>query len=259
MSSTNPLTIQKQRAGSGSPGKSTLYLIHDGSGTVANYTKLEKLEYDVYGIQDPKFMTSQPWTGGIVEMARHYASLIQKTTPCGRIVLGGWSFGGLVAVQVAYELRNHQTLEVQGLILMEVIYPSVGQAEDDGSAWPGLSAIRSFAVRDRVTKSVKQSGSMMNAWKPPRWDLAADSGSQEGKIPAVVLLRAKGQEVSENPHALRFNALRKQRFLGWEDYRSDFVTKLFDIEGSHLTLFEKEHIPSLTATMKVALEFLESR
>ncbi|KAF4818957.1 Thioesterase AMT4 [Colletotrichum siamense] len=248
---SNPLTLQKRRIKSSSPDNVALYLIHDGSGTIANYTKLGNLDCDVYGIQDPHFASSQPWGGGVVEMAKHYVSLIEKTTPRGKVVLGGWSFGGLIAFQLAYELRNHATLQVQGVLLMEVIYPSLAQAEDDGSAWPGLSAIRSPAVREKVTKSIVQSGAMMNAWKPPTWQPPA-------ALPAVVLLRAKGKEVSENPHALRFNSLREQRFLGWEDYPDDLITRMFELEGSHLTLFEQEHIYSLTATTKLALRFFES-
>lgn len=49
-SRTAPLTIQKRRAGPGAPAKAKLYLIHDGSGTVANYTKLQSLDCDVFGM-----------------------------------------------------------------------------------------------------------------------------------------------------------------------------------------------------------------
>ncbi|KAL2060535.1 hypothetical protein VTL71DRAFT_9176 [Oculimacula yallundae] len=240
---SNPLTIQKRRSltGNGVP----LYLVHDGSGTVANYCKLGSLDCDVFGIQDPHFMTSEPWVGGMLEMAKHYVALIEKTTPRGKIVLGGWSFGGLVAVQLAHELRSHSTLEVQGIILMEAIYPSIPEGNQDVSAWPGLSAIRSAAVREKVTKSITQSSHIMDTWSPPAW-VSKDLGvtlSAEARTsqPTVVLLRGMKDDVPDNTYAVRFNRLRKQPLLGWEEYKSGFITKVFEIEGSHLTLFETEN------------------
>lgn len=50
VSPTAPLTLQKRRAGPCTPAKAKLFLIHDGSGTVANYTKLQNLDCDVYGM-----------------------------------------------------------------------------------------------------------------------------------------------------------------------------------------------------------------
>lgn len=49
-SPTAPLTLQKRRAGPCAPAKAKFFLIHDGSGTVANYTKLQNLDCDVYGM-----------------------------------------------------------------------------------------------------------------------------------------------------------------------------------------------------------------
>lgn len=50
LSPAAPLTLQKRRAGPNAPAKAKLFLIHDGSGTVANYTKLQGLDCDVYGM-----------------------------------------------------------------------------------------------------------------------------------------------------------------------------------------------------------------
>lgn len=36
-------------------------------------------------------MTSQPWPGGVAEMATQYAKMIQKASPNSAVVLGGVS------------------------------------------------------------------------------------------------------------------------------------------------------------------------
>lgn len=149
--------------------------------------------------------------------------------------VSGWSFGGLVAVQTAYELsRSSPTVRVQGVILMETVFPSTPQAGDYGTSWPGLAAIRSPVVREKVTKSIAQSVHLMDTWTPPAPPWSDDL--------AVVLLRAKGWESTDNENAARLNGLRKQRYLGWEDYAPDFVTRLMEVEGSHLTMFDEPNV-----------------
>lgn len=116
LSPAAPLTLQKRRAGPNAPAKAKLFLIHDGSGTVANYTKLQSLDCDVYGMyvltafehrrsrilhthptdttfffgsQDPRLMTSAEWLGGVAEMATQYAQMISKAAPNSAVILGG--------------------------------------------------------------------------------------------------------------------------------------------------------------------------
>lgn len=149
----------------------------------------------------------------------------------------GWSFGGLVAVQTAHALRTHYpSIHVQGVLLLETVFPSTPQAGHYGTAWPGLAAIRSPAIREKVTKSIVQSVHLMDRWTPP----PAASRWFEGL--AVVLLRAKGWEGTDNENAARLNGIRKQRYLGWEDYDAEFVTSLMEVEGSHLSMFDDQNV-----------------
>lgn len=117
---------------------------------------------------------------------------------------------------------------------METVFPSTPQAGDYGTAWPGLAAIRSPVVREKVTKSIAQSVHLMDTWAPPAPPWSDDL--------AVVLLRAKGWESTDNENAARLNGLRKQPYLGWEDYAPDFVTRLMEVEGSHLTMFDEPNV-----------------
>lgn len=68
-----------------------LILIHDGGGTIRNYSRLRSLQRPVYAIPDPTFNTDQSWERGISQMAEVYSALIQKKLVAGQVLLGGMS------------------------------------------------------------------------------------------------------------------------------------------------------------------------
>jgi pimeloyl-ACP methyl ester carboxylesterase len=102
-----------------------LVLIHDGGGTTAGFWALGRLQRDVYVVHNPHFWSGQSWEGGIDEMARHYLGLIRKRGIKGRIVLGGWSLGGFLALAIARMVAASRTqggsdaLEIAGLLLVD--------------------------------------------------------------------------------------------------------------------------------------------
>lgn len=80
----NPTQLQN------SPGNAVpLFLIHDGGGTIFNYSMLGSLGRIVYGIHDPRFESDNGWAGGIIEMAQEYITYIRTVKKTGPILLGG--------------------------------------------------------------------------------------------------------------------------------------------------------------------------
>ncbi len=71
------------------PGKDALplFLIHDGSGLVNYYSRLQPLARSIHGIHNPHFISSQPWEN-VVEMSQAYAKVISQVSK-GPLVLGG--------------------------------------------------------------------------------------------------------------------------------------------------------------------------
>ena len=61
----------------------------------------------------------------IESMAAHYVRLLKKFQPRGPYYLGGWCFGGIVAVEMAQQLQEAGD-EVAALLLMETISVSPG-------------------------------------------------------------------------------------------------------------------------------------
>lgn len=64
-----------------------LFLVHDGSGLINYYRGISPLGRNVWGFNNPKFITSEPWAS-VIEMASVYADHVSKIT-LGPVVLGG--------------------------------------------------------------------------------------------------------------------------------------------------------------------------
>lgn len=89
MHDQNPLQVQYLPRNRQARSTTPLVLIHDGGGTTFGYFMLGALNRDVWAIHNPNFFTTEPWEGGMDEMARHYIGLLVKAGISGTILLGG--------------------------------------------------------------------------------------------------------------------------------------------------------------------------
>lgn len=84
-----------------------LFLIHPAGGHVYNYLALAhtlSTPHEVYGVMaDPVDSLHRPMTT-LEEMGRHYSREIRKLQPRGPYLLGGASFGGALAYDIAQQL-----------------------------------------------------------------------------------------------------------------------------------------------------------
>lgn len=85
-----------------------LFLIHPVGGTVTGYSDLAKrLSVPVYGFENQRPFPGRPTrVSSVNEMARSYLPEVLKIQPQGPYVLGGYSMGGVVAFELACQLRQ---------------------------------------------------------------------------------------------------------------------------------------------------------
>jgi acyl transferase domain-containing protein len=105
--STLPFSIVELQKGEKS--KNPLFLIHPIGGAVYFYQELVSTlsqQQTVYGIQAQSLDEKTPPHSTIPAMAKHYISLIQHVQAKGPYYLGGASFGGAVAYEIALQLLN---------------------------------------------------------------------------------------------------------------------------------------------------------
>ena len=231
-------------------GAYPLFLIHDGSGVCLQYRRLAPLHRAVFGIHDPKFLSQNSWTG-IPAIAKEYAEIIRRTydKPC---ILGGWSFGGVVAFEAAKILMDTGH-EIAGVILIdspppidhqplspEIITAVTTNGHDIDNGGRRLQGM----VRELMKKSFTSSAEMLAAFKP-------DDVSEIGKpIPRIVLLRSKeGFQLEDKWSSKPVNLWLQDRsnprtgVAEWESIVKSKVS-VIDIPGNHFQVFDAANVSS---------------
>jgi thioesterase domain-containing protein len=87
--------------------RTPVFFVHVGSGNVLCYLDLARyvgLDQPFYAIQDPSLLGTVPPFESLDGMAAHYVECIRAAQPSGPYLIGGWSFGGLVAFEMARQL-----------------------------------------------------------------------------------------------------------------------------------------------------------
>jgi thioesterase domain-containing protein len=89
--------------------KPPFYCVHGVGGNILEYLDLAKYmdeDQPFYGLQAVGLDGKRPWLKTVEEMATHYIKEIQEFQPQGPYYIGGSSFGGLVAFEMAQQLRQ---------------------------------------------------------------------------------------------------------------------------------------------------------
>ncbi|ORA26565.1 hypothetical protein BST12_01480 [Mycobacterium angelicum] len=131
--------IEVLKGGSGVP----LFCLPPGGGISWLYRNLGSyVDCPIVGIQKvPQNGQFEP--ASIRELAKHYADLIQEFHPGGPYNLLGWSFGGVVAHELAIELRR-RSCAVGRLIVLDAFV-------DVDHTWGGKDAVTESDVVEMLT------------------------------------------------------------------------------------------------------------
>jgi len=83
------------------------YCVHALSGVASGYSELASLvgpDIRFYGVQVPSKLRTPEFPVSIEAMAQHYVEALNKIQPEGPIMLGGWSVGATVALEMSQQL-----------------------------------------------------------------------------------------------------------------------------------------------------------
>lgn len=261
-----PMRIQK---GSDFLESAPIYLVHPGAGMCFEYYRIALLDRAVHAIQDPRMFSSheEDWSS-IEDMAEHYATIVsrsQPSSPSRGIILGGYSFGGVVAFEMARLLSERGDCLVRGVVLIDAPPPldHVPLARETVQA--AMEAKHVHAAKTRPPEAVRfheavgtlavrnnlRRAAMLGRYRPRR----------EGVMPRVVLLRsaegfrAAGYALPENKW-LHDRTDPKTSSGAWEELVGAKI-KVIDIPGDHFTPFEPRHIEGTSQAVYEACEMLE--
>jgi thioesterase domain-containing protein len=242
-----------------------LILIHDGGGTTYAYYCLDPIGRPLYGIFNPHYHSGASFEGGVRGMARLYAGMIRQT--CAEpdflgqrnsdgsvnILIGGWSMGGLISVEIAKMLTGDQNVRVIGVLMIDSICPVhlVSIEGDLDTSLDHLEVGKSNENFARSIRAMKEALRVIRRWDPPVWD-------QVEERPRFSLLRAIDSLVipgGKRVHVIDYD--RHDRTLGWDRYDPDLFTETLDVEGSHFDMFSFKLIPGISKAIKRCCDTLE--
>ncbi|KAI9760331.1 MAG: hypothetical protein M4579_001735 [Chaenotheca gracillima] len=208
-------------------------------------------------------------------MASIYAELIRESRPTRGIILGGWSLGGSLAVEIARILHVDGTVPIAGVVLIDTPCPNPAVK----ALLPKLRFDEHCPPETRllVEMSVRESLRMAGSYDPPLfegdWRRPETEPAEMAQPPPFVLLRATEYmpiEISPDPKR-GMDCTRELPLLGWEHtglgagswgtrvgegQRVELVKAVLEVQGHHCNLFE-DHPEELTMQMNKACEMLE--
>ncbi|KAJ3839646.1 putative polyketide synthase [Lentinula raphanica] len=243
---TNPVRVQTDNR-----MNTPIFFIHDGSGLVNYYDKVESLHRDVWAIYNPKFLLALPWNS-IKDMATSYADHISALSP-KTILLGGWSFGGVVAYEVALQLAK-RGINTKGIILIDAPNPIGHVPLSD-------TLIKTIAKYDRKTGPVEIGKLVQKQFAMNAQLLSAyDPHETKGVCPPIGFLRSESgyavEGVTDIPMWLADRSDSTNVVTGWSTLSSS--VKVWDIPGHHFQAFDNANIALVSAKLIQTCEYLDS-
>lgn len=274
--------------------KTPLYMMSDGTGTVASFIHLRpfKSKQAVYGVDSPFFRCPSRMTSkvGIEGVAKLVVDALIKAHPTGPFLIGGYSAGCLVAFEVSRQLAAAGKT-VDGLMLVDMCCPRTRRAdqstllaEDEFS----YAVFEAAVARDGLWGSIGSQRDhfraffvAMNEYTPKPMTSAerpkhtAVIWAERGLVNRVsddpaLMLKLAGQGVPTEPYAGFMEDPKLGTFAclvpdkgdnlgpnGWDKYTGGDVMAL-SVAGDHFELPMPGHVHLLQAQMEKALAYFSS-
>ncbi|KAF8962959.1 polyketide beta-ketoacyl-synthase [Flammula alnicola] len=228
-----------------------LVLIHDGGGLAVSYERISKLNRSVWTISNPRFATSEPWAG-VVQMAQAYANLIFNEIE-GPVILGGWSFGGIVAFEVATQLLARSTI-VKGVVLIDSPNPLAHVPLEPSLIDQVLDGVENLdsEVRKLCKAQFIMNGQLLSDYLPQK---------AQNQYPRLVFLRCMEPYNPPNqndiPSWLSNRTDPEYIIHGWKTISEGYMLETLDIPGHHFEPFNEQNVAVVSSRIIEACEMLD--
>ena len=252
-----------------------LFLVHPAGGQVFPYVQLAQLlgpDQPCYGLQAVELDNGQDAPRRIEDMAAHYIQALKTVQPSGPYFLGGWSMGGVVAVEMAQRLHA-QGEQIALLALFDGRIPSPGESFPDEDAEAVSLVERYFGISFGPMKSLAQLP------KDEQLVLILEKAKSAGLVPAELDVHQAGRfmEVlrsdlrATDAYALKRYSGRITFFkasdtltgpavdptMGWGDW-ADGGVEVHMVPGNHANMMYQPHVGALAAALTACLKLARS-
>jgi amino acid adenylation domain-containing protein len=217
-----------------------IFLVHPAGGLCLPYAVLLghiDPELPVHGLNDPQFGAKERPLRNVAELAAFYVEAIARVSPRGPYRIGGWSFGAVVAHEMARQLADRGE-EVAALVLL-----------DDGALDRSLEGIdlptylaeqaEEFFAKNRIDRASAEA-----RWfeEELRYANQLCFSHAPGRFAGrTVLVRAAG-DVQRAGEERTDRSARQVALLGWEQRISGPI-ELRVLPGGHMEMLAPEQAP----------------
>lgn len=234
------------------------FCVHPGGGNVLCYLQLSRhlgSDQPFYGLQAPGVDGIREPLTSVEEMAEEYVAAIREVRPEGPYSLGGWSVGGVVAYEMAQQLRTAGE-DIASLVVIDsgvlyaiaivtALFPKGQPGVLDLLRQPSAEQLAGFRIRSAAAKLVPDeaddelAGQIFQLFAANmRAVLNYRPKPYDGRID---LLQADRRIVRE----------RFQPYGEWSGLCGDVCLQV--VPGDHLTMIHEPHVVELADRLKRCL------
>ena len=230
--STLPFALVEIQAGN--KLNKPLFLVHPVNGHIYIYRDLVHClgpEQPVYGLQQANQGERDPTKlYSVKDMATHYIKAMRTYQSDGPYVLGGHSFGGMIAFEMAQQL---QTMDQKVALLTMIDTWIIEKGNIDAQLPSNTDNTEVEQTIGNFIDLVKVNAQAMSNYRPQTY---------AGKI---VFFRAKKLEAFSSSHSNR----------GWDKLATQGI-ELYEVPGNHTTMNYLPHVKVIADKLKTYLDNL---
>jgi amino acid adenylation domain-containing protein len=260
-----------QPAGSQPP----VFFVHPAGGNIICYVALARhlgVEQPFYGLQARGLDgRDEPFTR-LEDMAAYYIDAVRRVQPNGPYLLGGWSLGGVIAYEMARQMRELGE-EIALLALLDSPAPVRPLEEsDEVKLLAGLAADLALPISEEHLRQLEPDERLLHLLEQGRqqrlvpldYDLA-----QARRLLHIYQTNVRAlSNYHPQPSAVRITLFRAtesgadgfddeqpsnlQQTLGWSAL-STHPVDVHEVPGDHISMTTEPHVQSLAAKLKRSL------
>lgn len=263
-----------------SGSKPPFFCVHPVFGVVFPYWQLAHhldREQPFYGLQPFGLDGKQPAYTRIEDMATAYINAIRIQQPIGPYQLGGWSFGGLVAFEMARQLQQAGE-QVSLLAILDTAAPI---SDNQVSLWHSLKFLVNTATRSALpllfdylslllaSRSSQLSSSWQSQWQwraiarlfpdEPRLQLL-NEGTIRPMLQVFYANNRAAQDYLPSSYSGKITLFRtaqpfgsgQDATLGWNQLAD--TVEIHPIPGNHLSMLQSPQVQILAQQLQTCLE-----
>jgi thioesterase domain-containing protein/acyl carrier protein len=262
-----------------------LFFVHAVGGQVLSYMDLSRhlgQDQPFYGLQSRHGVQGMAYHTRLEDMAEEYVAAIRAFRPVGPYQLGGWSMGGVVAFEIARQMRKAGQ-EVSLLALVDSHVPFMSQVKPTSMETIEAQDLASFALHLGFTYKQLRAASNGISSLPAKGRLAwlLSEGKSIGLLTAEMTI----EDLNDMLQVFRLNSRLMEQYQGGsydgivtlfraesvldsnqsrsgfavQDSRSGWTrlaasVKVIPVPGDHFTLIQEPQVRMLAKELLAAMQ-----